>query len=264
VNGRPREDLLFCLRVILRARVLLFSRRILRTLAAMNDPRKGARYLGDAVAALPPDAVAAVLQDLLDAVERRDPGAELAVQSMLCREMRSSWRPGLSRQVQSFARREGKFDLAAMLLELPEMDSRFVPTSGNLPKDLKDVPLGVRKAWARQDNEFVIDRLIADPDPAVVANLLDNRRLLLRDVIRIASNKDAGEEILELIATHHRWISLYPVKVTLAHNPATPVRIALGLLRLLMTTDLKELLAVGRVSGVVARRTRELLQERGG
>jgi len=250
--------------MILRSRVLLFARRILRTLAAMEDPRKAARYLGDTVASLPPDTVADVLQDLLDGVDRRDPGAELAVQSMLCREMRSSWPPGLSRQVHSAARREGMFDLAAMLLDLPDMDARFVPTSGNLPKDLRDVPLGVRKAWARRDNEFVIDRLIADPDPAVVANLLDNRRLLLRDVIRIASNKDAGEEILELVATHHRWVSLYPVKVTLAHNPATPVRIALGLLRLLMTPDLKELLDVGRVSGVVARRTRELLREREG
>ena len=264
MNGRPREDLLFCLRKILRSRTLLLTGRILRTLAAMKDPHKGARYLGDAVASLPPEAVAAVLQGLLDGVERREPGAELAVQSMLCREMRSSWRPGLSRQVQSFARREGKFDLAAMLLELPEMDSRFVPTSGNLPKELQKVPLGVRKAWARQDNEFVIDRLIADPDPAVIANLLDNPRLLPRDVIRIASNRDAGEEVLELIATHHRWVSLYPVKVTLAHNPATPVRIALGILRLLMTPDLREILDVGRVSGVVARRTKELLQERSG
>ena len=151
-----------------------------------------------------------------------------------------------------------------MLLELPEMDPRFVPTTGNVPKALQKVPLGVRKAWARKEDEFLIDRLIADPDPAVVANLLDNPRLLPRDVIRIASDRNVGEEILELIATHQRWASHYPVRVTLAHNPATPVRLALGLLHLLMTTDLKEVVDVGRVSGVVARRARELLRERSG
>jgi hypothetical protein len=230
----------------------------------MQDPHKAARYLGDTVAPLPPEALAAVLQDLLEAVERREPGAQLAVQAMFCRELRSSWREGLSRQVQELARREERFDLAGMLLELPDMDSRFVPTSGNVPKALRDIPLGVRKAWARKEDEFLIDRLIADTDPAVVANLLDNPRLLPRDVIRIASDRNAGEEVLELIATHQRWASHYPVKVALAHNPATPVRITLGILRLLMMPDLKELLEVGRVSGVVARRARELLREREG
>jgi hypothetical protein len=265
-SARERQvaRLLICLRLILRSRAPSEAARILRSLSSMNDPHKAARYIGSALATLPPETIATVLQEVLDGLDRRESGAELAVEAMLCREMRTSWPAGLSQQVQHFARKEGKFDVATMLLELPDVDPRFVPTTGNLPKDLQKVPLGVRKAWARKEDEFLIDRLLADPDPAVVANLLDNPRLQLRDVIRLASNKGAGEDILELIATHRRWIALYPVKVTLAHNPATPVRIGLGLLRLLMTQDLKDLLAVGRVSGVVARRTREVLRERTG
>ena len=257
-----REALLLCLRLVLRSRAPSLAARLLRALAGMNDPRKAALYLGSRLRPLPPEIIAASLQGVLDGVERKEPGSDLAVQAMLCGELRSAWPEGLSLQVQACARREGKFDLAGMLLELPEMDSRFVPAVSRLPKDLQEVPLGVRKAWARQGDVFLMDRLLYDPDPAVVANLLDNPRLLPRDVIRLASRTDAGESVLELVATHHRWIALYPVKVTLVHNPSTPVRITLGLLRLLMSPDLRELVDVGRVSGVVARRAKELLRER--
>jgi len=230
----------------------------------MNDPRKAALYLGTRVRSLPPETIAAVLQGFFDGVERREPGSDLAVEALLCEEMRSAWPEGLSLQVQACARRERDFDLAGMLLELPEMDSRFMPAVSRLPKDLQEVPLGVRKAWARQGDVFLMDRLLSDPDPAVVANLLDNPRLMPRDVIRLASRTDAGEEVLLLVATHRRWISRYPVKVTLAHNPSTPMRITLGLLHLLMSPDLRELVAVGRVSGVVAGRAKELLRVRDG
>jgi len=228
----------------------------------MEDPRQAARYLGSTLRPLPPEVIAGVLENLLERAERRERGAELAVEAILCREMRSGWPEGLSRQVQRAARVEGHFDVAAMLLDLPATDARFVPGAEKLPKVLRDIPLGVRKSMARRQDIDLMARLLSDPDERVVANLLDNPRLTVQEVIRLAADKETRGEVLEEVAAHPRWVSRYRVKVALAFNPATPTRVALGLLRLLMSQDLEELGRDGRVSEVISRRARDILRRR--
>jgi hypothetical protein len=257
------EGFTLFLRLLLRFRVASEAGEILTSLSSMRDPRQGAVYLGTLLAPLPPESIVSALDALLDAAVRKDPGADVAVQAILSPLLRRGWREGLSLQVQGVAREEGRFDLAAMLLELPEMDERFVPPPAPVPKELEDVPLGLRKAWARRPDINMMERLLSDPDPAVIANLLDNPRLTVREVVRLASERKAGEEILEAIALHPRWIARYEVKVTLAHNPSTPVRITLGLLRLLMSQDLEVLAEDSRLSGVVTGRIRRMLGEGG-
>jgi hypothetical protein len=48
---------------------------------------------------------------------------------------------------------------------------------------------------------------------------------------------------LETIAQDDRWIVRYPIKIALANNPATPIRIVIGLLPYLMHQDLRALSA---------------------
>ncbi len=256
------RDLILCLRRILRHRAAAHSRSLLRVIVRTEDPRRGARYLGRWLGRLPPDAVVSVLAALLERAEQREPGSELAVEAILCAELRESWDEGLSRKVQSLARSEGHFDLAAMLLELPVLDERFRPAGTKLPKDLQKVPLGVRKAMARRQDIHLMERLLADPDRSVIANLLDNPRLTLQEVIRLAAGPDVREDVLEAIAVHPRWIPRYRVKVTLACNPLTPTRVSVGLLRLLMAPELRALSRDGRVSAIVSRRAGEILRER--
>ena len=164
--------------------------------------------------------------------------------------------------MQKLARREGRFDLAAVLLDLPAADSRFDSPVATLSRDLEKVPLGRRKSLARRNDIFLMERLLSDSDRSVIANLLDNPRLTLREVVGLASQGAASEEVLETIALHPRWTSRYQVKVTLAHNPSTPVRITLALLRLLMSQDLRALSRDGRLSRIVRRRAEHVLQKK--
>jgi hypothetical protein len=228
----------------------------------MRDPRQAAAYLGDWLRPLPSEAVVSVIDALLEGVGRREPGSDLAVQALLCPELSSSWGPGKARQVQKLAGREGKFDLAAILLDLPAADFRFDSPAGTLDRDLEKVPLGRRKSLARRNDIFLLERLLSDSDGSVIANLLDNPRLTLREVVGLASRRSASEEVLETIALHPRWTSRYQVKVTLAHNPSTPVRITIGLLRLLMSQDLREISRDGRLSRVVRRRAEHVLKRK--
>lgn len=260
-NSDRYEGLVLFLRSLLRARAGARAEMLLKTLLHIGDPRQGAVYLGEWLGALPAEAVVSALDALLERAGRREPGADTAVQTMLRPELRSRWHKGLSRRVQTVARLEGRYDLAVMLLELPETDGPF---ASSLPQDLKDIPLGTRKSWARRSDIYLMERLLSDPDRTVIANLLANPRLTQREVIRLASQRGAGEKVLEEIALHPRWIPRYQVKVALAHNPSTPVRITLGLLRLLMAPDLAALAKDSRLSRVVVERARSMLRERRG
>jgi hypothetical protein len=258
------EGLIRFLRLLLRRRAAVRAGSLLRTLAHIRDPRQAAVYLGDWLRPLPPEAVVSSLDALLEGVERRDPGSDLAVQALLCPELKSSWEAGKARQVQELARKEGKFDLAAILLDLPVADSRFDSPPGKMDRDLEKIPLGRRKSLARRNDIFLMERLLSDSDRSVIRNLLENPRLTLREVVGLASQQKASGEVLETIALHPRWTSRYQVKVTLAHNPSTPVRITLGFLRLLMSPDLKALARDGRLSGVVRRRAEQILRGKSG
>ena len=258
------EGLIRFLRHLLRHRAAVRAGSLLRTISHIRDPRQAAAYLGDWLRPLPPEAIVSAVDALLEGVDKKDPGSDLAVQALLCPELKSSWGSGKARQVQDLARKEGKFDLAAILLDLPAADARFDSPAGTMNRDLEKVPLGRRKSLARRNDIFLMERLLSDSDRSVIANLLDNPRLTLRQVVGLASQREASEDVLETIALHPRWTSRYQVKVTLAHNPSTPVRITLGLLRLLMSQDLREIARDGRLSRVVRLRAEHALQKKRG
>ncbi|HTX54856.1 MAG TPA: hypothetical protein VMD08_15735 [Candidatus Baltobacteraceae bacterium] len=99
--------------------------------------------------------------------------------------------------------------------------------------------VGYRISLARRALEGSIERLLFDTDPRVLRTLLGNPRLTEADVVNLAASKRASPEALELISQEERWVTRYPVKVALASNPATPVRVVVSLLPYLLYRDLR-------------------------
>lgn len=108
-----------------------------------------------------------------------------------------------------------------------------------------DAPAGVRRAAARTPNRFVLDRLLHDPDPRVVLRLLENPRIVERDVVKMAALRPGAPAVLATIAEHARWSGSYRVRTALACNPATPSAIAERLLPTLMRQDLRTVAEAG-------------------
>jgi hypothetical protein len=125
----------------------------------------------------------------------------------------------------------------------------FIPTTpGWALSDRETVrrpkePVGFRISRARQPIAKALDRLLFDPDARVIRAVLRNPRLIEADVVKLAASRRAAAEVLEIIAQDHRWIARYAVKVALANNPTTPLRVALGLLPYLLHQDLRALAA---------------------
>jgi len=259
-----RKRLVQVLHAHLRRRASRERTSILNTLRGFDDPRKAGRYLGLCLAPLLPGAVVSLLQALLDGVDEKIAGSEIALTAMLTPEMRARWSERLSMQVQALARIEGRFDLAALMMEMPDTDDRFDLPRRQLPKDLKDIPLGRRKTMAWGGDIFLIGRLLSDPEAAVIRTLLDNPRMTTQEIVGLAAQKEISGEFLEMIALHPRWSSQYRIRVAVVHNPATPLNISLAFLRLLMSPELEAVERDGRLSRIVKGRAGELMRKRMG
>jgi ribosomal 50S subunit-associated protein YjgA (DUF615 family) len=239
-----------------------FAARLCRRLAAIGDQEQRTRALGRLLADRDPEEIAAVLAQIIEAADRRLRGADLLVKAMISPGLRSVWDERLASRVVGYARRDGRYDLAGMFLDLPQLDARLEPAPPPLPKAVAKIPLGVRRSLARRNDIGLIERLLGDPDPAVIENLLNNPRITELEVVRMAARSPVREAVLVAIARHPRWGSRRRVRVTLAHNPGTPTGITLGLLHLLLDQELAALARDGRLSQVVVSRAEALLAER--
>jgi hypothetical protein len=100
--------------------------------------------------------------------------------------------------------------------------------------------LGQRKAAARGRRSPLLDRLLTDPDPRVVREVLRNPRLREWEVVAIASRRPCPGEVLELLAASETWLRRPAVRRAMVFNPHTPPRLALALAVLLTAPELGE------------------------
>ncbi len=153
---------------------------------------------------------------------------------------------------------------AARAAELPRLAARFLgrraddgavePRNPHL-----ELSAGERTAAARGRDRLVLDRLLHDRDPRVIAALLDNPRVTERDVVRIAAMRPTSATILGMIAQHTRWGQRYRVRKALAFNPASPLALARPLLPTLLRQHLAELAASQVLSEELRAEVRALL-----
>ncbi|MEK7773505.1 MAG: hypothetical protein AAB307_04090, partial [Deltaproteobacteria bacterium] len=103
------------------------------------------------------------------------------------------------------------------------------------------ITLGQRRSMSKGAVKDALDRLLSDPDPMVVANLLDNQRITEKEVLKIASKRPNSHEILRIISVHRKWSRRYEVKRAIASNPYALPNTSIAILGTLMTHDLKQI-----------------------
>lgn len=124
----------------------------------------------------------------------------------------------------------------------------------------RPLTLGERKSLARSWRRDVIERMLADPSPDVVALLLANPHLTEDDILRIATARRSSGAVLQLVLRSRRWGCNGRVRRALVQNPRLPVPTALRLLGLLNRRELAEVAKRPRLppplSAAIARRLR--------
>lgn len=124
---------------------------------------------------------------------------------------------------------------------------------------LPELALGEKINLARRAAPGVLAQLRHDPNPRVIAALLDNPRLTEDILAPVVHGATTPGPVLAAIATDRRWSARPGLQAALARNPKTPQAMALRLLPLLRKTELRAVANDVRVPEAVRLRARVLL-----
>ena len=158
------------------------------------------------------------------------------------------------------ARACGDVEISRLFLAAPaaKLRGRFVD-EGDENEKMASTSLGLRKSYARGRDRMRLDRLLHDRNPAVVRLLLQNPRIVERDVVKIAARRPTETAIVQEIYRSSRWIARYHIKKALVFNPYTPVDIAMPLLPYLLRPDLRELSRLPNIEYEIRMAARKVL-----
>ena len=126
----------------------------------------------------------------------------------------------------------------------------------------RELTLGERRALARRPKRELFEKLLLDPHPMVMRNLLINPKLTEDDVVRLATKRPARVEVLRELVQLPRWLKRSRVRQALILNPGTPLDITLPLLSVSIRAELLEVIRSTRCPAVVRVTAQELLDRR--
>ena len=124
--------------------------------------------------------------------------------------------------------------------------------------------VGERVSLAKGQDRHALERLMSDPHPLVIRQLLKNPRLTEHEVVRIAARRPSNPKMLEEVYKSSRWIRRYEVKVALVRNPYTPPRIGVALVNFLLRGDLLEVKTDSQLHPALREAANELLEAKRG
>jgi hypothetical protein len=104
--------------------------------------------------------------------------------------------------------------------------------------------------------------LIRDGTKIVALAVLESPKLTDGEVEKFANQKNVLEAVLRAITLKRRFMKQYAVVRNLCNNPRTPIDVALGLIKHLLATDLKNLAGNKEVSDTVRKMALRMFRQK--
>lgn len=134
----------------------------------------------------------------------------------------------------------------------------------DLMRRLPEMAVAERVDLARTVGRGTLLSLRRDPDPRVLASVLENRFTIEADVIQAAARPEAIEANLSLIAEHPRWSLRPAVRSAVLRHPNLPLPVALSLLSRANLEDLRGVRDSPRSSPLLRACAERVLAEKTG
>jgi len=101
--------------------------------------------------------------------------------------------------------------------------------------------------------------LIKDSNKLVCSAVMKNPRITEGEVLMVAKNRSANEELIRLINLNREWVKNYEIRRALVMNPRTPLPKALRYMGTLTEKDIKDLSKSRNVSQVIVNNARRMM-----
>jgi hypothetical protein len=237
--------------------------RLKRVLLSLPDPTLRVGWLASELTRLPSAEAAAVLTAVIEEAEAQEPAAREALLTIaiFCIDPDNSVRVDALRDRAVDA---GLFGLERLLRRGPPASVR-TPTEEPRVPDYgmgRELTLGERKSLARRPDRRSFDKLLADPHPMVIRQLLENPKMVEDDAIRLAAMRPARVDVIRELVRAHRWMGRPRVRQAIILNPGTPSEIAIPLVCLCNREELHDVLQSTDTPLVLRATAQELLQRR--
>ena len=236
--------------------------KVLSDLAALPEAEMGISLLTKRVSMLSPDDAA----HFFELLYRKNP------QDLIARKVRhllvdhEALRQALGQEeckrIYLASLKFGYTKISRLFTDLPPYRSGPGGYDKEEEARMEYISLGQRRAMSKRNIKDTIDRLLSDPDPLVIGNILNNPRVTEREILKIASKRPNSPVILKMLAGHRVWSKRYAVIKAIAQNPYTQPRISIALLELMMTQDLKSVAQDRTLHPQVVLTAKDLLSER--
>ena len=244
--------------------IFLFVKKTVQDISSLPEHNMRVHLLGNRLASMEPDDAARVINAFYDKVSHHVLEFSKAKTVMADpKEVIAAVGEGESGLIYLASLELGLKRVSRFFTDLPPQKKSFsgYDTEEDAKMDL--ITLGERRAMAKGWIKDKLDRLLSDPDPIVIANILNNPKITEKEIVKVASKRPNSPNVLRLISTHKRWGTRYVIKKVLVQNPYTPPRISLGLLEFLFSQDLKEVVKDGMLHPQVRMAAKERLEEKG-
>ncbi len=146
--------------------------------------------------------------------------------------------------------------------ELVEETDKPSPAARSLFAQIATMGIAERIKLALRGNKDARMILIRDTNKLVRRLVLMNPRVGDGEIIAVARNRSADDELLRMIADKREWIRNYQVRQALVTNPKTPLPIALRHINSMTDNDMRQLAKSRNVPQAVAVQARRIIAAR--
>jgi hypothetical protein len=248
-----------------RERVLRWTERLVADILSTKEKRIRTSILAERLKRLKAETIVMVIDEICRKAEEKVPGYQEALFSLIDIQAITAilGYPKMS-EVYLSSKRMGCERVTRLLVNPPPKKGRYSEYDFVEGESLEHITLGEKRSLAKGYRKDTLDRLLYDPDPHVIRNLLSNPMITERDVLKIASKRPNSVEVLTEVFNNKKWSERYSVKRALVKNPYTPTRLSLGLVNFLLLQDLKEISRDETVHPAVRDAAEEIIKKRKG
>jgi len=157
---------------------------------------------------------------------------------------------------------EAGTDGIAVATELVEEAEKPSPAARSLFAQIATMKIAEKIKLALRGNKDARMILIRDTNKMIRRLVLMNPRVGDGEVIAVARNRSADDELLRMIADKREWIRNYQVRLALVTNPKTPLPVAMRHLNSMSDNDMRQLAKSRNVPQAVAVQARRIIATR--
>jgi hypothetical protein len=147
------------------------------------------------------------------------------------------------------------------LVDEPPRGTGVEPT---LLQQLQDMKVAEKIKLALRGNREVRMLLLRDSNRLIRRFVLQNPRIGDEEIIAVAKNRSADDELLRMIAESREWTKNYQVRLGLTTNPKTPLVLALRFVSGLNDRDIRTLAKSKNVSATVSNAAKRIVNSKTG